>query len=86
MNIPSIKDLVKDNNVIIQRFKSGNLFYRLIYSTGLDDEEVKYCYEFPVPIEDVGEAEMKNQDKAIYFMRYIKRAITDNTFLLIWTL
>lgn len=30
-------------------------------------------FQFPVPIEDVGDGVFKNEDKAILFMRYIRK-------------
>ncbi len=84
MEIPSIKDLVKDNSVYLERFKSGNLFYRVTtkYQEHEDGTNARiYTFEFPVPVSDIGEAEMRSRDKAIYFMRYIKRAIADGTFI-----
>jgi hypothetical protein len=83
MNLPSIKDLVKENTVRLNRFKSGNLFY-IIYLFDQkmpDNHSAHRTWEFPVPISDVGEAEMRGGDKAIYFMRYIKKAIEDKTFI-----
>ena len=32
-------------------------------------------FEFPVPIEDCGDAAFLNEDKAILFMRYIRKHI-----------
>lgn len=58
-----IKEMVKDNKQVFFAFyKDGNLWYR--HEEG---------FEFPVPIEDVGTATMLNQDKAMLFMRYIRK-------------
>jgi hypothetical protein len=83
MKLPSIKDLIKDNIVKISRYKSGNLFYKIFYfdRSMLDFHSAHRAFEFPVPIADVGEAELKESDKAIYFMRYINWAIRDGTFI-----
>lgn len=61
--MPSIKDMVKDGKRVY--FK----FYRhkeLWYST-------QDGFEFPVPIEDAGDGIFLNEDKAITFMRYIRK-------------
>ena len=59
----SIKDMVKDNKVVkFQRYKDLNLWY------------VTECgFEFPVPIEDTGTATFLEEDKALLFMRYIRK-------------
>lgn len=59
----SIKDMVKDNKVVkFQRYKYLNLWY------------VTECgFEFPVPIEDTGNGTFLEEDKAILFMRYIRK-------------
>lgn len=57
-----IKDLVKDQEVHF-------IFYRdqkLWYSTDSG-------YEFPVPIDDIGNATFNRNEKAILFMRYIRK-------------
>lgn len=48
--------------VKFQFYKAGNLYYQ--NEKGL---------VFPVPIEDIGEATFVNEDKALLFMRYIRR-------------
>lgn len=60
----SIKEMVKDKVV---RFK----FYRdkeLVYQT-------EDGFEFSVPIEDAGTGIFKAEDKAILFMRWIRKAM-----------
>ena len=61
----SIKEMVKD------RKKVSFSFYR--------DKELWYVtengFEFPVPIDEVGNATFLHEDKAILFMRYIRKHI-----------
>lgn len=58
----SIKDMVKDKKVYFQFYRSGELWY------------VTECgFVFPVPTDDVGNAVLQNEDKAIMFMRYIRK-------------
>ncbi len=61
----SIKDMVKDNKkVVFVRFKENELWY------------VTECgFEFPVPVEDTGSATFLAEDKAMLFMRYIRKHI-----------
>lgn len=63
---PSIKDLVKDKKVYFMFYRSGELWYKT------DDDFV-----FPVPISDCGEATFLNEDKAILFMRYIRKYLEE---------
>ncbi len=56
-----IKDYIK-GNVQFVYYKNKELFY--ITENGLT---------FPVPIDDIGSAEFKASDKALYFMRYIRK-------------
>ncbi|MBU2759049.1 hypothetical protein [Acidithiobacillus sulfurivorans] len=61
----SIKDMVKDNKkVVFTRFKEGNLWY-----------QTECGFEFPVPVEDAGTATFLPEDKAMLFMRYIRKHI-----------
>ena len=57
----TLKDHVK-GTVNFTRYRAGNLYY--VNEQGL---------EFPVPIEDIGEATFLAEDKAILFMRYIRK-------------
>lgn len=60
-----IKDMVKDNKkVCFSYYRKGYLYYR----TECD-------FEFPVPINDTGDASFLVKDKALLFMRYIKAHI-----------
>lgn len=62
-----IKEYVKDNKKVhFVRYRKGNL----IYKTECD-------MEFPVPIEDVGDAEFLAEDKATLFMRYIRKHLEE---------
>lgn len=60
----NIKDLVKDQTVSFQFYRQGELWYKT--SNG---------FEFPVPISDTGDGVFSQSDKAILFMRYIRKHI-----------
>lgn len=36
---------------------------------------------FPVPLVDIGDATLELEDRAIYFMRYIRRAMSEGSFI-----
>ena len=59
----TLKDRVGGNKaVIFVRYFDGNLWYR-----------TEDGFEFPVPISDVGNATFLATDKAMLFMRYIRK-------------
>ena len=59
----NIKDMVaKGQNVSFMCYSKGELWYQT--DTG---------FEFPVPIEDTGDGIFLAKDKAIMFMRYIRK-------------
>ena len=60
----NIKDMVKDKSVVFQYYKDGQLFY-----------STECGFVFPVPIDDVGSATLNAKDKALLFMRYIRKHI-----------
>lgn len=60
----SIKDMVKDNQQVSFLFYRDGQWY--VTENG---------FEFPVPIADAGTATFLAQDRAILFMRYMRRHI-----------
>jgi hypothetical protein len=61
----NLKEMVKDNKkVFFSYYRNGELWY------------VTECgFEFPVPTTDTGDAVFLNEDKALLFMRYIRKHI-----------
>ena len=63
----TVKDMVKgDKKVHFLYYRSKELWYRT------DDGFV-----FPVPIDDTGDATFLNEDRAILFMRYIRKQLEE---------
>lgn len=59
----NIKEMVKDGKEVeFVYFREGNFIYK-----------TECGFEFPVPLDDIGNATLLTKDKAILFMRYIKR-------------
>jgi hypothetical protein len=59
----SIKDMVKDGKKVrFACFRGRDLWYR-----------TECSFEFPVPIDDAGDAVFLAEDKAMLFMRYIRK-------------
>ena len=63
LNVRSIKEMVNNNQKVIFRFyRDGQLWYA-----------TECGFEFPVPLSEAGTATFFAQDKAILFMRYIRK-------------
>jgi hypothetical protein len=61
----TLKEMVINDQIVrFTRYKEGELFYRT--SCG---------FEFPVPVADTGNATFLAEDKAILFMRYMRKEI-----------
>lgn len=72
----TIKEIVKDNIVRFGYYRKGIMYYYV--QVGMSYKDV---FEFPVPLADMGDATLNAEDKAIYFMRYIRQALDDKTFV-----
>jgi len=60
----NIKDMVKDKKVTFVRYRRGELWYT-----------TECGFDFPVPITDTGDADFQAVEKAMLFMRYIRKHI-----------
>ena len=69
----NIKDIVKDNIVYFDYYRSGTMYYLVRVN--------EINYSFPVPLDDVGNASLLRKDKAITYMRWIRKALKDKTFI-----
>jgi hypothetical protein len=58
----SIKDMVAGKKVRFMFYREKELWY-----------ETEDGFKFPVPIDDTGNGTFLNEDKAILFMRYIRK-------------
>lgn len=60
-----IKEMVKDGKKVkFVRFRKGELIY------------VTECgFEFPVPVDDTGDGVFLAEDRAMLFMRYIRKQV-----------
>lgn len=63
-----LKDLVgKDKKVEFLYYRKGELWYKTV------EED----FRFPVPISDTGDGTFLVEDKAILYMRYIRKQLED---------
>jgi hypothetical protein len=76
-----IKDIIKDNIVRFNRLRKGTAYYTIVVEVQEEVGLVIATYEFPVPLSDIGDATLEKEDKAIMFMRYIRKAIEEGTFI-----
>ena len=70
----NIKDIVKDNTVRFVRYRQGGAYYGVRVPSAGD-------YVFPVPLDDIGDATLELEDSAIVFMRYIRQAMGNGSFI-----
>jgi hypothetical protein len=71
-----IKDFIsKGKYVYFDSFRAG-IFYYKVYKG-----DTNIGYQFQVPIEDIGGATLLHEDKAITFMRWIRKSIENGTFI-----
>lgn len=68
-----IKDIVKDNKVEFSSYRADTFYYNI--------EVDESFYQFPVPRKDIEGATLQAMDKAIYFMRWINKALKEKTFI-----
>jgi hypothetical protein len=79
-----IKELIKDNYVKFDSYRQGRFYYnveKVIRNENSPTGESIEKYQFTVPIDDIGTATLLSQDKAITYMRWIRKAINDNTLV-----
>jgi hypothetical protein len=84
----SIKELIDGNRVRFMYYRKGELWYEVIKWDSEKAMGDKYdsngwdaIFQFPVPISDCGDGQFNAEDKAIYFMRYIRKYKEENTEL-----
>lgn len=81
----TIKDLVKDNVVTFDSYRQGNFYYKITYLVKSVNKKQEVPYNtnfiFPVPIDDIGTATLLAKDKAIVFMRWIRKAFESKTLI-----
>ena len=70
----SIKEIVKDNKVFFYFIRAGVAYYKVMFN--------KTWYMFPVRLDDLGDATLLAEDKAIFFMRYVRKAFENDEFVL----
>lgn len=73
METKDLGRIVKNNTAKFSFFRAGILYY-VIDVDGI-------TYSFAVPADDLGGASVMAEHKAITLMRYIRKALEDETFV-----
>lgn len=74
--IMKITDFVTSDNLCdFTHYRQGHLYY-IVFNK--QDAKV---YSFPVPIDDLAEATINSQEKSVFMMRYIRKALSDGTIV-----
>lgn len=70
--------ITKEHVVGFDSYRAGFFYYNVYNINKTPEGDV---YQFTVPIEDIGEATLMAVDKAIIFMRWIRKAIESDTLI-----
>lgn len=76
MNV-TLKEIVKDNLVYFHSYRAGFFYYTVNFE--------KRTFQFPIDREDIGQATLNSNDKAIIYMRWIRKAMESGQFIEIET-
>ena len=75
----SIKDVVKSPNIVsFDFYRQGKFYYNAYNPNETPDGPV---YQFTIPIEEIGDATFPATEKAIMFMRFIRKAMDSGEFV-----
>jgi hypothetical protein len=69
----TLKQIVKDTVAHFSHYRQGYAYYTV--AVGAE------TYLFPVNLEDLGSATLLRQHRTIELMRYVRKALADNTFV-----
>lgn len=71
----NIKEMISGNTVQFNHYRAGNLWYEINWVTWENYQRIENTFNFPVPIEDTAGAVFQSTDKAMLFMRFIRKHI-----------
>jgi len=70
VRLPRITQVAK-GIASFQRYEDGNLWYQITWEE--DDHSRTHHFDFPIPVSDAGGGEFLPHDKALTFMRWIRK-------------
>lgn len=75
MQIPTLKEIVKNNKAIFSHYQNGKMYY----TVNVEDQ----AYLFPIDLADggIGEGKLQAEEKAILLMRFIRIALKEQEFV-----
>lgn len=80
----NLTELIKDNKVTFDSYRAGFFYYNIemghIKREG-GSTASKIMGQFTVPLDDIGNATLLAEDKAITYMRWIRKAMDENTLI-----
>lgn len=71
----TLTEIVKNNIASFSHCRALIMYYYIIVGGNTK-------YTFPVYLQDIADATLHNEEKAILLMRYIRKAIDDNTLII----
>lgn len=74
MKVPTVKQIVRNNQACFLKYQDGKLWYYVLYSED-DDYKKPRQFDFPIPVDDAGGGQFLSSDKAITFQRWIRKHI-----------
>jgi hypothetical protein len=78
----NIKELIKDNYVEFDSYRQGFFYYNVLVQVKQTyGDPGPERYQFSVPLDDIGTATLLNRDRAIIYMRWIRKAIENETLI-----
>lgn len=72
MKIPKIKQLIREQ-ARFTHYEEGNLWYQVIWTD--DDGAWGGLFDFPIPVEDAATGRFLSSDRAMIFMRWMRKHI-----------
>lgn len=72
MKVPTVKQIVRNNQAKFVKYQDGNLWYQVICT---DDDNKVHLFDFPIPVNDAGDGAFLSSDKAITYMRWIRKHV-----------
>ncbi len=74
MQVPTLKEIVKNNKAIFSHYQNGKMYYEVF----VNGEK----FIFPIDLKDggIGEGQLRKEEKAILLMRFIRLALNENEF------
>jgi hypothetical protein len=70
MKLPRITQLVREQ-AKFTHYEEGNLWYQVGWNE--DDGTLGGFFDFPIPVEDASTGKFLSSDRAMFFMRWIRR-------------